>query len=118
MSCHATVSRDGNIALITLNGELDALTAPGFRDELKRATENPVNVSHLVLDVANVSYLSSAGMRALAYARQKLPDGVRIVLVGANDMVQRTIRLVGFQYNLELSDQIPVGFQSCEPPVV
>jgi anti-anti-sigma factor len=108
MSLNATLSRDGNIALITLNGELDALTVPVLRDELRRAAEH--DVDYLVLDVTNVSYLSSAGLRVLAYARQKLPGGVRIVLVGANDVVQRTVRLVGFQYNLEFSDQFPGRF--------
>lgn len=65
-----------------------------------------------MLDVANVTYLSSAGLRTLAYARQKLPEGVRIVLVGANDIIQRTIRLVGYQYNVELA----TGFRSSTAP--
>ncbi len=105
MSFSATLSRNGTTALIKLDGVLDALTAPAFRDEVERAAEHEVD--HLVLDMTNVSYLSSAGLRTVVYARQKMPDGIRIVLVGANEAIQRTIRLVGFQYSVELADRIP-----------
>jgi anti-anti-sigma factor len=121
MNFNTTLSCDGATVLITLEGELDALTAPAFRDEVRRAIEH--GPEHLVLDVANVAYLSSAGLRMLAYARQKLPHGVRIVLVGANDVIQRTIRLVGYQYNVELSDRFPFQhshdvWPTFPPPVV
>src|SRR5256885_9567315 len=105
MSFNATLSRTGTTALITVDGVLDALTAPTFRDEVERAAQHEVD--HLVLDMTNVSYLSSAGLRTLVYARQKMADGVRIVLVGANEVVQRTIRLIGFQSGVEFSDRVP-----------
>lgn len=105
MSFDANLSVDNGIARIQLNGVLDAQTAAAFRDEVKRAAGH--DCAHLVLDVTGVSYLSSAGLRTLAYARQKLPAHVRIVLVGANDTIQRTIRLVGFQYNVELGGPAP-----------
>ena len=105
MSFTANMRRSGTIAVITLGGIFDTLSGPEFRREVERAAERAVE--HVVLDMTNVSYLSSGGLRMIAYARQKWPVGVRIALVGANDTIQRTIRLVGFHYSIEFSDQIP-----------
>ena len=105
MSFNATSTRTGTTALITLEGELDALTAPAFREELDRAAEGQVD--RLVLDMRNLSYLSSAGLRGLVFARQKMADDVKIILVGVNDEVEQTIRLVGFHRSVVFSDRIP-----------
>lgn len=105
MAFRATFRRCGMLAVITLFGELDALSAPTFRHQVELAAES--RVEHLVLDLTEVHYLSSGGLRMLAYTRQKMPAGIRIALVGANETIQRTIRLVGFHYSLEFSDRIP-----------
>ena len=101
----AEMTRNGTTVLITLEGELDALTAPTFRDQVERAADG--ELSQLVLDMSNLSYLSSAGLRGLVFARQKMPDEVRIVLVGTNDTVEQTIRMVGFQRSVVFSNEIP-----------
>ncbi|MGC9670556.1 STAS domain-containing protein [Planosporangium sp. 12N6] len=107
MSFRASLRRSGTVVVITLAGVLDAVSAPEFRQQVERAVES--TVEHLVLDVSEVGYLSSGGLRMLAYTRQKLPAGVSIALVGANETIQRTIRLVGFHYSLEFSDRLPGG---------
>jgi anti-anti-sigma factor len=101
----ATSSRNGGTALITLEGELDALTAPEFQLEVDRAAEGEVD--RLVLDMTSLTYLSSAGLRALVFARQKMADDVKIVLVSVSEEVEQTIRLVGFHRSVIFSDQIP-----------
>jgi anti-anti-sigma factor len=105
MSFSTVLADNGRSAVITLAGELDALSAPALREEVERASSE--QLERLILDMSGVSYLSSAGLRTLVFARQKMADDVRIVLVGANDVVERTIRLVGFQYSVEFSDRLP-----------
>ena len=105
MSFTARLTRNGTTALITLAGDLDALTAAQFGQEVDRAAEG--EVERLVLDMTNVSYLSSAGLRSLVFARQKMADEVEIVLVGVNDEVEETIRLVGFHHSVAFADSIP-----------
>ncbi|MFC0544861.1 STAS domain-containing protein [Kutzneria chonburiensis] len=105
MAFTAISSRNGGVTLITLTGELDALTAWVFREEVERAAE--AELDQLVLDMTELSYLSSAGLRGLVFARQKMADGVQIVLVGANDAVEQTIRLVGFHQSVVFSDRLP-----------
>jgi anti-anti-sigma factor len=101
----ATSSRTGGTALITLEGELDALTAPTFQQEMERAANG--GLERLVLDMAGLTYLSSAGLRALVFARQKMEDDVMIVLVSVSDEVEQTIRMVGFHRSVTFSNQIP-----------
>jgi anti-anti-sigma factor len=105
MAFTAILSRNGRTAVITLAGELDALTAPAFRLEVERAAEGEVD--QLVLDMTNLAYLSSAGLRGLVFARQKMPDDVRIVLVRPNDLVEQSIRLVGFHQSVVFSQHVP-----------
>jgi anti-anti-sigma factor len=105
MSFTAISSRNGGVTLITLTGELDALTAWVFREEVERAAE--AELDKLVLDMTELSYLSSAGLRGLVFARQKMADEVQIVLVGANNAVEQTIRLVGFHQSVVFSDRLP-----------
>ncbi|GAB1688740.1 STAS domain-containing protein [Krasilnikovia sp. M28-CT-15] len=91
--------------VITLVGDLDAAGAPILADDVERALQR--DVKRLVLDLNELNYLSSAGLRQLVYAQQKMNDDVQIVLVGANARVTQTIRLVGFDQSVVMTDQLP-----------
>jgi anti-anti-sigma factor len=106
MGFNVTLNRDGRTALITLEGELDTLHAEDFRDQVEQAAIGD-DLEQLVLDMTNLSYISSAGMRGLVFARQKMGDGVRIVLVRTSPSVEQTIRLVGFHQSVDFSDEVP-----------
>ncbi|TMM33904.1 MAG: STAS domain-containing protein [Actinobacteria bacterium] len=106
MGFSATLSRNGRIALITLEGELDALHADDFRNRVEQAA-NGGQIDQLVLDMTDLTYMSSAGMRGLVFARQKMGEDIRIVLVRASDSVEQTIRLVGFHQSVVFSDEVP-----------
>src|SRR5689334_8427293 len=105
MAFNASLRRNGGTALITLEGDLDTQTAPVFQGEVERAADG--GLEQLVLDMTNLNYLSSAGLRGLVFARQKMADEVQIVLVGVNESVEQTIRLVGFHQSVIFSDIIP-----------
>ncbi|HWS36239.1 MAG TPA: anti-sigma factor antagonist [Actinoplanes sp.] len=105
MSFSTALTRSGNTVIITLTGELDASTAVAFRKDIDRAAEGDVET--LVLDLTDLTYLSSAGLRGLVFARQKMSDGVNIVLVKASDEVERTIRMVGFHHSVVFADSVP-----------
>lgn len=99
------LTRNGTTVVIELEGELDATTAVAFRQEVDRAAEG--DVSQLVLDMTKLTYLSSAGLRGLVFARQKMDDNISIVLVQVSDEVERTIRMVGFHHSVIFSDHVP-----------
>jgi anti-anti-sigma factor len=105
VSFTTSLTRNGNTVVIALDGELDASTAGDFRKQVDVAADG--GVERLVLHLAKLTYLSSAGLRGLVFARQKMDDNVTIVLVQASDEVERTIRMVGFHHSVDFADQVP-----------
>jgi anti-anti-sigma factor len=98
MSFEAKLQIADKVATIRLAGELDATSAPRFNDVIIDAAKN--GLTRLVLLAHNLSYMSSAGLRCLVFAHQKLPRGSEIVLVGAQPDVAETIRLTGFDRSI------------------
>jgi anti-anti-sigma factor len=103
MAFEASLDLRGSSAVIRLQGELDAAAATKFRQALARAAQP--EVEQLVVDLAELTYLSSAGLRGLVYARQKMGEGVEIVLSGASEPVAKTIKLTGFDRSVIMSDR-------------
>ncbi|MFE9251218.1 anti-sigma factor antagonist [Streptomyces sp. NPDC007088] len=91
-----------NVATIQVTGDLDAATAGWFHDTINRAAD--AGAVELVIRAERLSYLSSAGLRSLVFARQKMGEDVRVAVVGASDLVARTIRLAGFDRSIDLVD--------------
>ena len=84
---------DKGIAKITLAGELDASTAPQFQKEVEKAAQQKAR--RLVLVVAALEYIASAGLRVLVFAKQKMGSSVDVYVVGAQEQVMETIRKTG-----------------------
>ncbi|GAA3794832.1 anti-sigma factor antagonist [Streptomyces phyllanthi] len=102
MSFDVRLRVDERVATIELRGELDAATAGRFHDTIDQAAA--AGAIELVIRAEQLAYLSSAGLRSLVFARQKMGDDVRIAVVGAPETVARTIRLAGFDHSIDLID--------------
>jgi anti-anti-sigma factor len=105
VSFTASLSTRNSMAIIKVTGDLDASTVDLFREKVDDAVQH--SPEQLVLDMRRLHYISSAGLRQLVYARQKMNDDVTITLVGANENVERTIRLVGLDQSVTFADEIP-----------
>lgn len=106
MAFNALTTSNGDLTVIKLEGELDSVGAPLFHRAIEKAI-GAGPMSQLVLDMTNLTYLSSAGLRGLVFARQKMRDDVSLVLAGATGPVEQTIRLVGFHHSVALADTVP-----------
>ena len=82
------------IATIVLSGELDAASAPVFRTDVEKAVA--ANVRRLVLMMQDLSYMASAGLRALVFAKQKMGAAADVYLIGTQPAVSETLELTGF----------------------
>ena len=85
-----------HIELLRLVGSLDGLTSPDLLKAFNSAIDN--SVTRIVLDMTEVNYVSSGGLRVLLMGAKKLKerDG-EIVLFGMNQTVNEVFKLSGFE---------------------
>ena len=105
MSFTTKVHIDDGVVTIRLTGELDSRSAPALNEVIVEATGGPVR--RLVLLAEDLTYMSSAGLRCLVFAHQKLGRGVEIVLVATQPAVAETISMTGFDRSVIMQD--PLG---------
>ena len=81
-----------NALVLTLDGRLDHETTPEFREEiLGSVRQAAADELTIVLDVAQLEYLSSPGLNALIIAsRAARKEGVSIYAAGLQTMVRET----------------------------
>jgi anti-anti-sigma factor len=98
-----TVEERAGRAHIVLRGELDISTAGGLEEHLRRVeAERP---ELLVIDLSQLAFMDSTGLRLLISADQRArEDGRRLVLVRGNEMIQRVLRLTRLDERLEIVD--------------
>jgi anti-anti-sigma factor len=105
MALNVTTSIEDNAGIITLSGELDRNTAPAFQEAVEKAAE--AGVSRLVLQMADLEYMASAGLRVLIFAKQKMGADADIYIVAPQEMVLETIEKTGFIDSVILVDTYP-----------
>lgn len=108
MAFQARMYTDSETATVSIRlvGELDSGSAGRLNELIAAASRHPVR--RLVLLMERLTYLSSAGLRCLVYAHQKLGPGTDIVLVGARPEVADTIRLTGLDHSVIMQDPADV----------
>ena len=83
------------VYLIAPQGRLDAVTVPA----LEAAIDEQLNARHfrLVIDLSEVAYMSSSGLRALLRARRQAQSGGGdVVLCAMNQRVTEVFEMIGF----------------------
>lgn len=100
MAFTSTIEFKGSHAHITLAGELDAASAGIFRKDIEAAAA--AHSTRLVLFMSDLSYMASAGLRSLVFAKQKMGSGVDIYMVGVQESVFETIEMTGFHNSVIL----------------
>lgn len=93
MESKFSVTCNEGIANIELCGRLDATNAPAFQEELKKLMGQ--NVSRLVFYAKDLEYMSSAGLRTIIFAKQKIGVAAQIYFIGAQEAVQNVIKMSG-----------------------
>ena len=82
----------GTLAL-KLTGRLDTNTAPELEAELGAQLDN---VRELTLDMAELQYISSAGLRVLLAAQKRMNRQGRMRLMSVGEAVMEVFELTGF----------------------
>ena len=94
-----------NVAVITIAGALDSSTAPQLHEEVQKIIL--LNPTELVLNVENLDFMASAGLRVIIFAKQKLGSAVKLFLVKPQDQVVETLRMTGLLFSVTIVDKYP-----------
>ena len=101
-----TSERRGDTVLVRLSGELDISSAPKVEDALARV--EPDRPELLVLDLRNLAFMDSTGLRLLIAADTRArQQSRRLAIVKGPEPVQRVFRITRLEERLEIVDDVP-----------
>ena len=78
---------------IAFNGRLDAQTAPKFDEEIKTF---PQEIIELILDLTELSYISSAGLRTFFTCSKIMKKQGKMIIKNANNTIMEILKTTGF----------------------
>jgi anti-sigma B factor antagonist len=91
--------------LVKVSGRVDSATAPELEKTLMDLIE--AGKKHIVVNLADVDYISSAGMKALLWAlmkvRKLIPAG-DVVISQIKPKLKETFELIGFTHLFKFYD--------------
>ena len=86
-----TKTENNGAVTVALKGRLDTDTAPGFEAALMEALPE---IAELTLDMGELSYISSAGLRVLLRLQKRLPEHLKVTRV--KDSIMDIFEATGF----------------------
>ena len=94
------VKKDGAEYTFLLDGRLDTITSPDLESKINEATPD---ADKLIMDLANLEYISSAGLRVLLGAVQAMDGKGDMVVCNLTQSVKEVFELTGFSrlFNIE-----------------
>ncbi len=93
MTFDETIS--GDKLQLNLHGKVDAVSSPELQNEVLKAFQKCPNV---ILNFADVPYISSAGLRALLIGQKTAASkGGKFLIINASDSVMEVLRVTGLQ---------------------
>ena len=84
---------EGTHVTIAPSGRLDTSTSPEFEAELKEALPG---AEKLTIDLTDLEYISSAGLRVLLSAQKTMNEQGTMEVTGVNDIIQEIFEVTGF----------------------
>jgi anti-anti-sigma factor len=96
------IEYSNEILKVTLSGRLDANNSPALSDELGEYKGK--HIKDMVFYVNNLEYISSAGIRVIVFAKQKIGENSQIYLIGASETVLDVINMTGLANFMKVQD--------------
>ena len=88
-----TKKQEGSSLTIALEGRLDTTTAPELEAELKTSLDG---VTELTFDLAQLSYISSAGLRVLLSAQKTMNKQGDMKIMNVCPEIMEIFEVTGF----------------------
>ena len=87
-----TKNLEDSTLIVSISGRINTNTAPQFEQELS----DLAGVEHLVLDFADVSYISSAGLRVILKTRKVMSRQGDMVVRNVKPEIYEVFEMTGF----------------------
>jgi len=95
------------VTVVEIVGDIDGKTAPQVQEQVSPLVQPE---SKILLDMSQVGYMSSAGLRLLLSTyRQVSSNNASIVLAGVNEEIQDTMSATGFLRFFTIHDTVEAG---------
>ena len=85
--------RNNNVLTFKIEGRLDTTTAPTLEKTINEILDG---VAELVLDMNQLTYVSSAGLRVLLSTQKKMSKQGTMKLIGVCEAVMDVFEMTGF----------------------
>ena len=108
MSCR---SADG-ILVAAVTGRVDESTWEAFAERMSTAIEQAARerLSELMLDLSDLDYMSSRGLRVLTMAkRQAEAAGLTLTLAAPNEVMREILAISRYDKLFHISDSVDTG---------
>ena len=79
--------------MVAVGGEIDLSTAPAFEAAVATALNEEPSV--LVIDLSDVTFMASVGLRILVATQEELRTSVQVAVVANNAATSRPIEMTG-----------------------
>ena len=94
MALIISMNRDGDNLTVSLDGRLDTTSAPKLEAELRPVLGD--GVKNLAIDLKELDYVSSAGLRVLLSTRKTMDGQGEMFVRNANEAVMEVFKVTGF----------------------
>ncbi len=96
------LARNGGTLTVSLNGELDTITAKELEGSLRSAIDS--DVSELIFDLGKLEYIASAGLRVLLAAQKVMNRQGTMIVRNLTDEVREVFDITGFMEMLNVEE--------------
>lgn len=100
-----TLTKTGNAAVITVQGRVDTLSAPTVEQKLTQWLDG--GETRMILDLSEMEYISSAGLRTvLVIGKKAKANGGSVCCCALQGMVKKVFDVSGFSLVLPVYDTV------------
>jgi len=100
------LSQKDDALKIQISGRLDAGSAPDLSENLQKFKNKGIKT--LIFFAADLEYISSAGLRVIIFAKQKIGDNATVYFIQAQKFVKEVIDMTGLGNFLIFQDESPI----------
>lgn len=99
----------GDVKVLSVNGRIDANSSQELQDVvLDTAHHN----RKLLLDLSNVDYMSSAGLRVMLLLHREIHENEgRVILVGLQERIKDAMEMTGFLKHFAVVPDMQTGLE-------